>query len=46
VKRGGVIIKVYLEVLVKYFLIILEYNSIFMQDNVFIYKVNKVIEWF
>ena len=45
-KRGGVIAKVYLEVLREYFLTILEHNSIFMQDNALIYKAYKVIEFF
>jgi hypothetical protein len=43
-KRGGVIAKVYLEVLAEYLLTILEHNSIFMQDNTPIYKANKVTE--
>ena len=43
-KKGGVIAKVYLEVLAEYFLTILEYNSIFIQDNVPIHKANKVTE--
>jgi hypothetical protein len=43
-KRGGVIVKVYLEVLAEYLLTIFKYNSIFMQDNAFIYKANKITE--
>jgi len=43
-KRGGVIAKVYLEVLAEYLSTILEYNSIFMQNNTPIYKANKVTE--
>jgi hypothetical protein len=43
-KRGDVIAKIYLEVLAEYLFIILEYNSIFMQDNVPIHKANKVTE--
>jgi hypothetical protein len=46
VKRGGVIAKVYLEVLAEYLLMIFEHNSIFIQDNAPIYKANKVTEWF
>jgi hypothetical protein len=45
-KRGGVIAKVYLEVLAEYLPIILEYNSIFIQDNAPIYKAHKVTEFF
>ena len=45
-KRGGVTAKVYLEVLAEHLSTILEYNSIFMQDNAPIYKANKVTEWF
>jgi hypothetical protein len=43
-KRGDVIAKVYLEVLAKYLPTILEYNSIFIQDNTLIHKTNKVTE--
>ena len=43
-KRGGVTVKVYLEVLAEYLPIILEYNSIFIQDNTPIHKANKVTE--
>jgi transposase len=46
IKRGGIIAKVYLEILAKYLPIILEYNSIFIQDNASIYKVYKVTEFF
>jgi DDE superfamily endonuclease len=45
-KRRGVTAKVYLEVLAKYLPIILEYNSVFMQDNTPIYKAYKVIAFF
>jgi hypothetical protein len=45
-KRGVVIAKVYLEVLAEYLPTILEYNSIFMQDNVPIYKAHKVMAFF
>jgi hypothetical protein len=45
-KRGGIIAKVYIKVLRKYFPIILEHNSVFMQDNALIYKAYKVIEFF
>jgi hypothetical protein len=45
-KRGGVIAKVYLEVLAGYLPTILEYDSVFMQDNVPIYKAYKVIAFF
>jgi hypothetical protein len=43
-KKGGVIAKVYLEVLAEHLFTIFKHNNIFMQDNAFIYKVNKVIE--
>jgi hypothetical protein len=43
-KRGGVIAKVYLEVLAEYLPTILKYNSIFMQDNAPIHKTNKIIK--
>jgi predicted oxidoreductase len=43
-KRGDVIAKVYLEVLAEYLPTILEYNSIFIQDNIPIHKANKVTE--
>ena len=45
-KRRGVTVKVYLEVLAEYLPTILEYNSIFMQDNAPIHKANKVTEFF
>jgi hypothetical protein len=45
-KRGGIIAKVYLEVLAEYLPIILEYDSIFMLDNAPIYKAYKVTEFF
>jgi len=45
-KRGGVTAKVYLEVLREYFFTILEYDSIFMQDNASIYKAHKVRDFF
>jgi hypothetical protein len=45
-RRGGIIAKVYIKVLRKYFPIILEHNSIFIQDNALIYKAYKVIEFF
>jgi hypothetical protein len=46
VKRGGVIAKVYLKVLAKYLPTILKHNSVFIQDNVPIYKAHKVTEFF
>jgi hypothetical protein len=45
-KRGGVIAKVYLEVLAEYLPTILEHDSVFIQDNAPIYKVYKVTEFF
>ena len=45
-KRGGITTKVYIKVLREYLLIILEHNSVFMQDNALIYKAYKVIEFF
>jgi hypothetical protein len=45
-KRGGVTAKVYLEVLAEHLPTILEYNSIFIQDNALIHKANKITEWF
>jgi hypothetical protein len=45
-KRGGITAKVYIKVLCEYFLTILEYNSVFMQDNALIYKAYKVIKFF
>ena len=45
-KRGGITAKVYIKVLRKYFPIILEHNSIFIQDNAPIYIAYKVIEFF
>ena len=45
-KRGGVIAKVYLEVLAEHFPTIFEHDSIFMQDNAPIYKAYKVTEFF
>ena len=45
-KRRGIIIKVYIKVLREYLPTILEYNSIFMQDNAPIYTAYKVIEFF
>ena len=45
-KRGGVTAKVYLKVLAEYLPIILEHNSIFMQDNASIHKAHKVIAFF
>ena len=45
-KRGGITTKVYIKVLREYLPIILEHNSIFMQDNALIYKAYKVIEFF
>ena len=45
-KRGGVIAKVYLEVLAEYLPTILEYDSVFMQDNAPIHKAHKVTEFF
>jgi hypothetical protein len=45
-KRGGITAKVYIKVLRKYLPIILEHNSVFIQDNAPIYKAYKVIEFF
>jgi transposase len=45
-KRGGVIAKVYLKVLAEYLPMILEHDSVFMQDNAPIYKAHKVIAFF
>jgi hypothetical protein len=45
-RGGGIIAKVYIKVLRKYLPIILEHNSVFMQDNALIYKAYKVIEFF
>jgi hypothetical protein len=45
-KRGGVTTKVYIKVLREYLPMILEHNSVFMQDNTPIYKAYKVIEFF
>ena len=45
-KRGGITAKVYIKVLRKYFPIILEHDSIFIQDNAPIYTAYKVIEFF
>jgi hypothetical protein len=45
-KSGGVIAKVYLEVLAEYLPMILEHNSVFIQDNAPIHKVHKVTEFF
>jgi hypothetical protein len=42
IKRGGVTVKVYLEVLEEYLPMILEHDSIFMQDNALIHKAHKV----
>jgi len=44
-KRGDVIAKVYIEVLREYLPTILEYNSIFIQDNAPIHKVHKVRDY-
>ncbi len=41
-KRGGVSAHVYLEVLSEYLPTILEYDSIFMQDNAPIHKAHTV----
>ena len=45
-KRRDVIAKVYLEVLAKYLPTILEYDSIFIQDNISIYKAYKITKFF
>jgi len=45
-KRGGVTAKVYIKVLREYLPMILEHNSVFMQDNAPIYKAHKVTEFF
>jgi len=45
-KRGGITAKVYIKVLRKYLLIILEHDSIFMQDNALIHTAYKVTEFF
>ena len=45
-KRGGITTKVYIKVLREYLPIILEHNSIFMQDNALIYTAYKVTEFF
>ena len=45
-KRRAIIIKVYIKVLREYLPTILEYNSIFMQDNAPIHIAYKVIEFF
>jgi hypothetical protein len=45
-KRGGVTAKVYLEVLAEYLPMILEHDSVFIQDNAPIHKVYKVTEFF
>jgi hypothetical protein len=45
-KRRGVIARVYIDVLREYLPIILEHNSIFMQDNALIHKAYKIREFF
>jgi hypothetical protein len=45
-RGGGVTTKVYIKVLRECLLIILEHDSVFMQDNAPIYKAYKVIEFF
>jgi hypothetical protein len=45
-KRGGITAKVYIKVLREYLLIILEHDSIFMQDNAPIHTAYKVTEFF
>ena len=45
-KKGGVTTRVYMDVLREYFPMILEHDSIFMQDNTPIHKAYKVTEFF
>jgi hypothetical protein len=45
-KRGGVTARVYIEVLREYLPMILEHDSIFMQDNALIHKAHKVTAFF
>ena len=45
-KRGGVTVKVYLEVLAEYLPTILEHDNIFIQDNAPIYKAHKITDFF
>jgi hypothetical protein len=44
-KRGGVTARRYLEVLGEYLPTILDYKSIFIQDNAPIHKAHAVIKW-
>jgi DDE superfamily endonuclease len=44
-KRGGIIAKVYIEVLREYLPMILEHDSIFMQDNAPIHKAHMIRDW-
>jgi hypothetical protein len=45
-KRGGVIARVYINILREYLPTILAHNSIFMQDNALIHKAHKVQDIF
>lgn len=45
-RRGGVTALVYREVLTEYLPTILEYDSIFMQDNAPIHKAHIIRDWF
>ena len=44
-KKRDITAKVYLKVLCEYLFMILEYNSIFIQNNAPIYKTHKVIDF-
>lgn len=44
-KKEGVTAKIYLGVLDEHLLTVLDYDSIFMQDNALIYKAHAVTKW-
>ena len=44
-KKGGVTARIYLGVLDEHLPTVLDYNSIFMQDNALIHKAHAVTKW-